>query len=187
MRVVSGKYGSRPLKPVPGKNTRPTTDKIKESIFNLIHGVHGNGYMLDFYGGSGAIAIEAVSRGMAHAVITEKHPLALKTINENIKMTKEEDRFTVLSGDNQSSILSYQKNNPEIIFDLVMLDPPYKKEQIAQDIEFLTIHQLIDHASIIICETDNETFLPEQLDNWVKYRFKQYGLTSIHLYEWKES
>lgn len=187
MRVISGKYGSRPLKAVPGNHTRPTTDKIKENIFNLLSGINGSGYVLDYYGGTGGLAIEAVSRGMAHGVITEKNSLALKIIKENIKITQEEEKFTVLAGDNQLSIQHYKQTNPEIVFDLVLIDPPYKKEQIMDDLLFLTQLQVIDYASVIVCETDNETVLPDEIGPWIKFRYKQYGLSCIHLYEWKES
>ena len=95
MRVISGEFGSRPLKAVPGQNTRPTTDKIKESIFNLIQPFYENNQCLDFYGGTGAIGIEAVSRGFEHSVIIEKDRKAIQTIKDNIKMTIDDGYLTI--------------------------------------------------------------------------------------------
>ena len=104
MRVISGEYGSRRLKAVPGNSTRPTTDKIKEGMFNLLGGYFDGGRVLDLYGGSGALAIEAVSRGMDEAVITEKYRPAIQTIRENVAITKEEEKFTILAGDNRTAL-----------------------------------------------------------------------------------
>lgn len=186
MRVVAGKYGSRPLKAVPGQNTRPTTDKIKESIFNLLGGRSQSGTVLDLYGGTGGLAIEAISRGMDQAVICEKNRAALETIKHNIQVTKESERFTVLPGDNRASLSKYHTSHPEVHFDLVLIDPPYKQEKIIADIEWLTEQGFIDEQTTIMCETDNETALPETINQWTKYREKQYGLTVIHLYEWED-
>ncbi|MGX7100452.1 16S rRNA (guanine(966)-N(2))-methyltransferase RsmD [Globicatella sanguinis] len=186
MRVVAGKYGSRPLKVVPGQNTRPTTDKIKESIFNLLGSRCHSGIVLDLYGGTGGLAIEAVSRGMDHAVICEKHRAAIATIKHNIEITKETERFTLLAGDNYVSLKKYQTAHPTVIFDLVLIDPPYKREKIVEDIKWLAQLGLINQDTIIMCETDNETTLPETIDQWSKYREKHYGLTVIHLYEWED-
>src|SRR5699024_12332007 len=111
MRVISGNYGSRRLKAVPGQNTRPTTYKIKESMFNLIGGYFDGGICLDFYAGSGVLAIEADSIGMDSAVLCEKHRPAIETSNESLKMTKEEERFTLLMSDNHKSSRNYALNH----------------------------------------------------------------------------
>lgn len=186
MRVIAGQYGSRHLKAVPGMNTRPTTDKIKEGIFNVLGGRFDEGVCLDFYGGSGALAIEAVSRGMSRAVITEKYRSALQTIQANIAITKELDKFTVLAGDNRAMLAQLKQREPNLIFDLVVLDPPYHEQRIEEDIQWL--HQLgvIDHLTDILCETDNSTKLPLHILLWQKVKHKHYGQTSIHLYEGRD-
>ncbi|MBS4462679.1 16S rRNA (guanine(966)-N(2))-methyltransferase RsmD [Aerococcaceae bacterium zg-B36] len=183
MRVVAGKYGSRPLKAVPGNNTRPTTDKIKESLFSMLGGFFDGGKVLDLYGGTGGLAIEAVSRGMDEAYICEQYRPALKVIAENIAMTKESERFTVLAGNNRQQLAQLNA----ISFDLVLIDPPYKKQTIEEDIEWLAQHQLITEDTIILCETDDVTELPEQLLNWYKAKFKTYGSTHIHLYQYDDT
>ena len=86
MRIISGEFGGRRLKAVPGQNTRPTTDKTKESLFNILGGYFDGGVMLDMYSGSGAVAIEAVSRGMDRAFLFENNRLAQKTIEQNIEI-----------------------------------------------------------------------------------------------------
>ncbi|MCW6660212.1 16S rRNA (guanine(966)-N(2))-methyltransferase RsmD [Aerococcaceae bacterium NML191292] len=186
MRVIAGQYGSRHLKAVPGMNTRPTTDKIKEGIFNLLGGYFDGGVCLDFYGGSGGMAIEAVSRGMERAIITEKYRPALQTIKANVAVTKEEHKFTVLSGDNRASLAQLKQREPDLIFDLVILDPPYQQQRIVEDIEWLADLGVIDYLTGILCESDDQLDLPEEVLSWRKVKQKQYGQTGIHLYEGSE-
>ena len=88
MRVVAGTFGGRPLKTLAGKTTRPTTDKVKGAMFNMIGPFFDGGRVLDLYSGSGSLGIEAVSRGMDHAVLVEKDRSAQAIIQANIKMTK---------------------------------------------------------------------------------------------------
>ena len=183
MRVVAGKYGSRPLKAVPGMNTRPTTDKVKEAIFSALGGYLASGYCLDLYGGSGGLAIEAVSRGMSHAVITEKYRPAIQTIQANIKMTKEEQHFTLLAGDNRVALTKWRAQNPSVCFELVLLDPPYAKQTIVADIEWLVQQQLVDAATVFVCETDDQTTLPAMIAGYRLTRQKRYGQTQVYFYE----
>ena len=97
MRVISGEYGGRRLKALDGDNTRPTTDKVKESIFNMIGPYFDGGMALDLYSGSGGLAIEAVSRGMDKSVCIEKNFAALKVIKENIHNVESNNtRFIII-------------------------------------------------------------------------------------------
>ena len=187
MRVVAGKYGSRPLKAVPGMNTRPTTDKVKEAIFSALGGYLDCAYCLDFYGGSGGLAIEAVSRGTQHAVITEKYRPALKTIQDNIAMTKEPECFTLLAGDNRQALLKWQAAHPTAYFDLVLLDPPYATQTIVADIEWLASNQLVQDSTVFVCETDDHTQLPEAIADFGLQRVKRYGQTQVYFYEKDEA
>lgn len=183
MRVVAGKYGSRPLKAVPGMNTRPTTDKVKESLFNMLGGRLFSNKVLDFYGGSGALAIEAVSRGAESAVICENNRQAISTIQQNIEITKESELFEILVGDNHNTIASFCQQHPDHRFDLVLLDPPYKNQTIVKDIELFDRFNCLSENCIIMCETDNQTDLPENIAAFVQKKCKKYGQTVIRFYE----
>ncbi len=99
MRVISGEYGGRRLRAVPGMKTRPTTDKVKEAIFNIIGPYFNGGTSLDLFAGSGGLSIEGVSRGIDHAVLIDRQGAAIKTIHQNIEVTKEPDKFTVYKRD----------------------------------------------------------------------------------------
>jgi len=96
MKIVSGIYGGRPLKTLEGKTTRPTSDKVRGAIFNMIGPYFEGGRVLDLYAGSGGLSIEAVSRGMFHAVLVERDRKAQAIIAENIQMTKEVSKFQLL-------------------------------------------------------------------------------------------
>ena len=151
MRVVAGKYGGRPLKTLDGKKTRPTTDKVKGAIFNMIGPYFDGGRVLDLYAGSGSLAIEAISRGMEEAVLVEKDRRAQVIISENIQMTKESTRFDA-------------------------------KEQIVADLEKLEEGQLLSQDVLVVCETDKEVELPEEIAGLGIWKQKIYGISKVTVY-----
>lgn len=185
MRVVAGEYRSRPLKAVPGKNTRPTTDKIKESMFNLL-GAHLpiGGRALDFYAGSGALAIEAVSRGVAQAVLCEQYRPAVETIEENIRMTREEDKFILLRGKNRSQLKRWSEQS-HLSFDLVFLDPPYHSARLQEDMVWLKEQDLLNDKAFVICESDDHLELLSEFEEFHLLKQKSYGITTLSLYQYK--
>lgn len=183
MRVVSGEYGGRPLKAVKGKNTRPTTDKVKESLFHMIGPYFSGGTALDLYSGSGSLGIEAVSRGMDQAYLVDKHPLAIKTIHENVAMTKEADKFIVWKKTDQQALDWLQTHT--IMFDLVLLDPPYEKQDLGTIIHQLISSKLVNPKALIVCETDKDTVLDISHTHLTLLKEKVYGLSKITVYEWR--
>ncbi|MGT2769831.1 16S rRNA (guanine(966)-N(2))-methyltransferase RsmD [Streptococcus intermedius] len=177
MRVVAGKYGGRPLKTLAGKTTRPTTDKVKGAIFNMIGPYFDGGRVLDLYAGSGSLAIEAISRGMASAVLVEKDRRAQAIINQNLKMTREEERFELLKMEANQSLERITGH-----FDLVLLDPPYAKEQIVTDIEKMAERELLSNDALIVCETDKSVDLPEEIAGLGIWKQKIYGISKVTVY-----
>ena len=178
MRVVSGNYGGRPLKTLAGKTTRPTTDKVKGAIFNMIGPYFEGGRVLDLFAGSGSLAIEAISRGMDHAILVEKDRAAQQVILENIKMTKEPEKFQLLKMPAERVL-----SNLSETFDLVLLDPPYAKEQIVENLELLQEKKRLTENVIVVCETDKEVELPDQIGKLELTRQKTYGISKISIYE----
>lgn len=124
MKIVSGIYGGRPLKTLEGKTTRPTSDKVRGAIFNMIGPYFEGGRVLDLYAGSGGLSIEAVSRGMSSAVLVERDRKAQTIVAENIQMTKEVGKFQLLKMDAERALEQVSGE-----FDLVFLDPPYAKDK----------------------------------------------------------
>ena len=178
MRVVSGNYGGRPLKTLAGKTTRPTTDKVKGAIFNMIGPYFDGGRVLDLFSGSGSLAIEAVSRGMDSAVMVEKDRSAQMVILENIKMTKESEKFQLLKMPAERALTNITGQ-----FDLVLLDPPYAKETIVANLEKMQEKNLLAEEAIIVCETDKEVELPEAIGQLSISKEKMYGISKVTIYE----
>lgn len=182
MRVVSGEYGGRPLKAVSGKNTRPTTDKVKESLFHMIGPYFKGGQVLDLYAGSGALGIEAVSRGMDKAYLVDKDHVAINTIETNIDTTREPDKFVVWKKNDLQALALLSRMNES--FDLVLLDPPYATQKLEMIIRQLIKSELLNNHAIIVCETDHDVTLEIDVENVNLIKEKIYGTTKISLYEW---
>lgn len=182
MRIISGEYGGRHLKGLSGDNTRPTTDKVKESIFNMIGPYFDGGVVFDLFAGSGGLAIEAISRGMTKAYLFEKDRHAQHVIAQNIAITKEPEKFIVIKGDSQKLI-----SRVNDVADLVFFDPPYKQQRIVEDITRLVELQLVNSNTVIVCETDKQVALPDTIAPFEKVRHVVYGTIAIHIYEGEEA
>ena len=177
MKIVSGTYGGRPLKTLEGKTTRPTSDKVRGAMFNMIGPYFDGGRVLDLYAGSGGLSIEAVSRGMGQAVLVEKDRRAQGIIASNIQMTKESHKFQLLKMEAHQAL-----NQLQGTFDLVFLDPPYAKEQIVADIEALAERGLLGEEVMVVCETDKAVDLPEEIACLGIWKEKIYGISKVTVY-----
>ena len=177
MKIVSGTYGGRPLKTLEGKTTRPTSDKVRGAMFNMIGPYFDGGRVLDLYAGSGGLSIEAVSRGMEQAVLVEKNRRAQGIIASNIQMTKESHKFQLLKMEAHQAL-----NQLQGTFDLIFLDPPYAKEQIVADIEALAERGLLGEEVMVVCETDKAVDLPEEIACLGIWKEKIYGISKVTVY-----
>ena len=126
MRIVGGKYRSRTLQAPKGMETRPTLDQVREALFNILQGQVEGTDMLDLYGGSGAVALEAVSRGANSAVICDQSRDAVSVIRKNIASLSCQNQVTVLQMKDLSALARLEQEGRS--FDLVFLDPPYRME-----------------------------------------------------------
>ncbi|HFH2072358.1 TPA: 16S rRNA (guanine(966)-N(2))-methyltransferase RsmD [Streptococcus pneumoniae] len=177
MKIVSGIYGGRPLKTLEGKTTRPTSDKVRGAIFNMIGPYFEGGRVLDLYAGSGGLSIEAVSRGMSSAVLVERDRKAQTIVAENIQITKEIGKFQLLKMDAERALEQISGE-----FDLVFLDPPYTKEQIVADIEKMAERELFSEDVMVVCETDKAVELPEEIACLGIWKEKIYGISKVTVY-----
>ncbi|HET2231553.1 TPA: 16S rRNA (guanine(966)-N(2))-methyltransferase RsmD [Streptococcus pneumoniae] len=177
MKIVSGIYGRRPLKTLEGKTTRPTSDKVRGAIFNMIGPYFEGGRVLDLYAGSGGLSIEAVSRGMSSAVLVERDRKVQTIVAENIQMTKEVGKFQLLKMDAERALEQVSGE-----FDLVFLDPPYTKEQIVADIEKMAERELFSEDVMVVCETDKAVELPEEIACLGIWKEKIYGISKVTVY-----
>ncbi|CTM08634.1 putative methylase [Streptococcus pneumoniae] len=177
MKIVSGIYGGRPLKTLEGKTTRPTSDKVRGAIFNMIGPYFEGGRVLDLYAGSGGLSIEAVSRGMSSVVLVERDRKAQTIVAENIQITKEIGKFQLLKMDAERALEQVSGE-----FDLVFLDPPYTKEQIVADIEKMAERELFSEDVMVVCETDKAVELPEEIACLGIWKEKIYGISKVTVY-----
>ncbi len=155
MRVIAGKARRLILKTLEGQDTRPTTDRIKETLFNMINQDMPDCLFLDLFSGSGGIGIEALSRGARLAVMIENNPKAAECIRENLKTTRLEDNAIVMGCDALTGLQRLE--GKDYIFDFVFMDPPYDRELEQQIFKYLADSSLINEDSTIITEGSLET------------------------------
>ena len=184
MRIIAGIWSSRRLKTLGGTETRPTLDKVRGAVFSSLGGFFDGGTVLDLYGGSGAVALEALSRGFSSAVICDKSREAIRIIRENVCSLQAEDRCRILAMEDRKALALLSQEGA--LFDLVYLDPPYAKQHNEEVIRFLDEHHMIGEQGRIVVECLKEDLLPEQCGRMKKYKEAVYGITRIVYYRCEE-
>ena len=154
MRVIAGKARRLNLKTIPGTDTRPTTDRIKETLFNILQPELLECRFLDLFAGSGGIGIEALSRGASYAVFVEKNPKAAACIRENLAFTKLAEDGKLLNMDVLQALRSLEGKG---VFDIIFMDPPYNNDLERQVLEYLKDSTVVDKNTLIIVEADLQT------------------------------
>ncbi|MGG1214828.1 16S rRNA (guanine(966)-N(2))-methyltransferase RsmD [Micromonospora provocatoris] len=180
MRVVAGERKGMPLKAVAGSTTRPTTDKVKESIFNIIGPFFDGGTALDLFAGSGGLGIESLSRGAEHAIFIEKDAKAYQVLQENIKKCRYENCSELFRIDAKRAVKALLKR--DILFNLVFLDPPYHHKEYYDLVQVLVDHDKVQPNGIILCEHAKEVELPTSFGAFLLQRQETYGGTIISVY-----
>ncbi len=153
MRVISGTARGKKLVSLEGLNTRPTLDRVKEALFNIIQFNIADKNVLDLFAGSGAIGIEAISRGAKSATFCDNSIDAIKIIQTNIKNTRSTDKAIVLHKDYSLALKDLAKKGNK--FDIIYLDPPYKTDFANKAIEEIIKLDILSKEGIIILETDD--------------------------------
>lgn len=148
MRVIAGTARSLRLKTPEGMDTRPTTDRIKETLFNMLQPYLSDAVFIDLYSGSGGIGIEALSRGARHAYFVENNRNALACITENLQFTHFTDRATVLKQDVLSALPGIREKEADVIF----MDPPYDREHEKQVLQALSSIPYVTERTLIVIE-----------------------------------
>lgn len=163
MRIISGISKGTHLNTLEGLNTRPTLDRVKESLFNIINNDIEDSIILDLFSGSGALGLEALSRGAKLAIFCDNSKEANKIIKQNILKTKMQDKAIVYLSDFKVAIQKLKNEN--IKPDIVFLDPPYKSNYILKSLELLVDSDILNESSIIIAETDDKQRVLKELEN----------------------
>ncbi len=181
MRVISGSCKGRPLKAVPGVGTRPTTDKVKESIFNIIGPFFEGGQVLDLYAGSGGLGIEALSRGINQVIFVDQSYKAIEIVQQNLKSCQFEERAEVYRNDAKRALKAVSKR--EMKFDVIFLDPPYAKQRLEDELVFISENELLSKQGVIVTEHDASVQLNQMIGSLTCYRQEKYGDTAISIYK----
>ena len=180
MRVIAGKARSLRLKTIEGMDTRPTTDRIKETLFNMLQPYLADCRFLDLFAGSGAVGLEALSRGMERVVFVDRSMEAVDVIRRNIAALGVQQVSSVWKMDWQAALRRCQRE--ALRLDLVYLDPPYKKQQILHILQYLDTHDLVNELGDIVCESLKEDEFPDQVGALHKVKDVTYGITRITYY-----
>lgn len=187
MRVIAGTYGGRRLIAVPGIETRPTTDRVREALFSRLQSRYGLGgiRVLDLFAGTGALGIEAMSRG-AHALVSvERSRRAARVLIENLRSLGLQGRAELLVRDVEDAILELEAAGHS--FEGVFLDPPYGRGLAAHSLEVIARSRLLAARAWVSVETADEDALPASVGRLVRVREDVYGDTKLALYEILES
>ncbi len=178
MRVISGTCRGRKLKTPSGDSVRPTTDNVKEAIFNIIASDIEGRRVLDLFAGTGQLGIEALSRGAKEAVFVDASPVSLKNVRENLQLCSLE--ATVIRSD---AIIYLKQCTP---FDLIFVDPPYASGLYEKVLECINSFDILSEGGIIIVEADHTCMLPDLSAPYHRLREYRYGKVKICTYT-KES
>lgn len=176
MRIVGGVFKSRKLKTLSGDTTRPSSDRLKESLFNIVGPYFQSGTFLDVFAGSGAVGLEAISRGMNKVTFIELDKEAQRVILSNVKDLGVQSKTTLLRND----VLKVVSNIDEV-FDLIFMDPPYDYPQ--KEAVIIGLEKNLRSDGKLIVETHKNTELAETIGNLTKTRMKKYGIAVLHIYE----
>ena len=177
MRVITGSARGVVLKTPDGMNTRPTTDRVKEALFSIIHFDIPGAKVLDLFGGTGQLGIEALSRGAASATFVDQSDAACKLIKENLRRTKLEQVGKVI----RSDYLEYLSRCREE-YDIILLDPPYAEVFLENAIKCITEIDILRTGGIIVAERPLGKELPWEFDGYTRSRDYKYGQILLTLY-----
>ena len=177
MRVITGSARGAKLKTLEGLETRPTSDRVKEAVFNIIQFEVEGRRVLDLFAGSGQMGIEALSRGASYAVLVDRNPAAVKIIKENVKKVRFEDRTTIL----QADYLRYLSTCTEK-FDIIFLDPPYAENFLEKSLQKISEIDILSEGGIIVCERARDRGIPARVGDLVCSKDYCYGKTAVNLY-----
>lgn len=177
MRVITGKARGVQLKTPEGMLTRPTADRVKEALFSIINFEIPGAKVLDLFGGTGQLGIEALSRGAASAVFVDAREESCRLIRENLKRTKLEGEGKVV----RSDYLDYLKRCRER-FDIILLDPPYAEVFLENALKQITEIDILDSDGIIVAERPLGKELPWEFEGYTRSKDYKYGKTLLTIY-----
>ncbi|PIE70172.1 MAG: 16S rRNA (guanine(966)-N(2))-methyltransferase RsmD [Deltaproteobacteria bacterium] len=177
MRIIAGACRRKPLNSVPGMETRPTSDRIRESIFNILRDMVREAVVLDLFAGTGALGLEALSRGAKQALFIDRAPAAIKTIKRNIAGCGVEDRATVKKWDVVRDLNCLKNQAPP--FSLVFIDPPYGKGWIRPALQHLAAASCLAPEAVLVIEHTSDEREWKEIPYFFPHDQRKYSKTLV--------
>lgn len=184
MRIIAGIARGKKILAPDGMQTRPTLDRVKENIFNIIQNRIDDAIAIDVFAGTGSLGLEAVSRGAKECYLVDKHPTTFKNLKENVKNLKFEDKCICLNMDSYMALKDLGKKKK--VFDLIFIDPPYAKEMIPPAIEIVHEESLLHKDGLIVTKIDSSENIYEGNGEINLVDHRKYGNTTVCFYKHKE-
>ena len=176
MRIISGKFRGLSLDTLKGDNTRPTLDRVKESVFNILGNSFFDISVLDLFAGSGALGLESLSRGAAFCDFVDSSKEAVNIIKKNIEKCRMNEFSSIHQADYKLAISKF----PDERFNIVFLDPPYGKDFGISAINLLG--RVVKDSGIVVLETDSIDEVPDNIGEFEKYDTRKYGRVIISFF-----
>ncbi len=180
MRVIAGEFRGRKLDSFEGMDIRPTSDRVKESLFNILSEKVINCSFLDLFGGTGNVGIEALSRGAKQVVFVDSSLKSIKILKSNLDKISKSDSAEVYNTDYDNAIKRLGQDNRK--FDIIFIDPPYNKDMAQNALVHIDRSGILEDDGVIIVEHDSKDIMPEQSGGLLKFREKLYGSTKLTFY-----
>jgi len=177
MRIISGSARGRRLKEPMGMDTRPTTDKVKESLFNIIQFELEGRRVLDLFAGTGQLGLEALSRGAEHCTFVDRRREAADLVKENVKLCRFEGQARVVQGESQAFLRACGEK-----FDVIFLDPPYQTNLLESALTSILEFDILGNHGIIVCESSQERELPVLPPPYERGREYRYGKIKLAVF-----
>lgn len=177
MRVIAGQYKGRTLKSITGRDIRPTTDNVRESIFNIIAAKIDGAKVLDLFGGTGALGIESLSRGAQSVIFADKAQTSCRVIKENLELVNASARIMNVDATIALDILNEK-------FDVIFIDPPYATDG-EPYIRKISDKRLLDENGVLIYERSSKDDVSETIGELITADTRKYGSVKLFFYKWK--
>lgn len=185
MRIIAGlAKGRKLLSPEGFDTTRPTLDRVKEAIFNIIQESVPYSVALDVFAGTGSLGLEAVSRGAKQCYLVDKSPVTFPLLKKNVENLNFTDKCECLNMDSYKALEHLDKKG--IVFDLIFIDPPYRKDMIPPAIEYISNSNLLDKGGLIVTKIDSLEEIYEGNEKITLINHRKYGKTIICFYRYRE-
>ncbi|MBU3142123.1 16S rRNA (guanine(966)-N(2))-methyltransferase RsmD [Clostridium sp. CF012] len=183
MRIISGSARGRKILSPVGMGTRPTLDRIKEAIFNIIQDRTRNAVVVDMFSGTGSLGLEAASRGAEKCYLIDMGDTTFEMLEKNVDNLKFNDKCICLKGDTYKYMQQFAQE--KIVFDLIFIDPPYAKDMIPPAIEIIAANRLLSNDGLVVCKIDSSEEVYDGNSTIHLSDLRKYGNTTVLFYKYK--